>query len=67
MAVAFTTVFVLGALLIGYATANPAALAAAGLGLLMLVVALTMWLRARRAFAQLSKRREALEQQLGRS
>jgi hypothetical protein len=67
MAVAFTTAFVLGALLIGYATTNTAALAAAGLGLLMLAVALTMWLRARRAFAQLSKRREALEQQLARS
>jgi hypothetical protein len=67
MAVAFTTVFVLGALLVGSVTSNTAALAAAGLGLLMLLAALTMWLRARRAFADLSKRREALEQQLGRN
>ena len=67
MAVAFTTVFVAGALLVGYESASTTAWAAAGLGLLMLLVALTMWLRARRAFAQLSKRREALERQQGRS
>ena len=67
LAVAFSSVFVVGALLIGYATARSSALAAAGLGVLMLSVALSMLIRARRAFAQLSKRREALERQLGRS
>ena len=67
LAVAFSCVFVVGALLIGYSTANTAALAAAGLGVLMLSVALSILIRARRAFAQLSKRREALEKQLGRS
>ena len=67
LAVAFGSVFVVGALLIGYATARPSALAAAGLGALMLSVALSMLIRARRAFTQLSKRREVLERQLGRS
>jgi hypothetical protein len=67
LAVLFSSVFVVGAVVIGYATARPSALAAAGLGGLMLLVALSMWIRAKRAFAQLSKRREALEKQLGRS
>jgi hypothetical protein len=66
LAVAFSSVFVVGALLVGYATSSPSALAAAALGALMLSVALSMLIRARRAFAQLSKRREALERQLGR-
>ncbi len=67
LAVVFGSVFVVGALLIGYATARPSALSAAGLGALMLLVALSMLIRARRAFTQLSKRREVLERQLGRS
>ncbi len=67
LALAFSSVFVVGALLVGYQTANTSALAAAGLGVLMVLVALSMLIRARRAFAQLSKRREALEMQLGRS
>jgi hypothetical protein len=66
LAVAFSSVFVVGAAVIGYATARPAALAAAALGVLMLSVALSMLIRARRAFAQLSRLREALERQLGR-
>ena len=67
LAVAFSSLFVVGALLVDYATASPSTLAAAALGALMLSVALSMLIRARRAFAQLSKRREALERQLGRS
>jgi hypothetical protein len=67
MALAFSSVFVAGTLLVGYQTGNSAAVTAAGLGLLMVLVALSMLIRARRAFAQLSKRRDALESQLGRS
>ena len=66
MALVFCSVFVVGALLIGYETGNASALSAAGLGLVMLLVALTIFVRAKRSFAQLSKRREVLEQQLGR-
>ena len=66
MALVFCSVFVVGTLLIGYQTGNPSALSAAGLGLVMLLVALTIFIRAKRSFAQLSKRREVLEQQLGR-
>jgi len=66
MALVFCSVFIVGALLVGYATGNASASSAAGLGLVMLLVALTIFIRAKRSFAQLSKRREALEQQLGR-
>jgi hypothetical protein len=66
LAVAFSSTFVAGALLVGYQTASRAALTAAALGTVMVLVALVMQRRARRAFARLSKRRKALEQQLGR-
>jgi uncharacterized membrane protein YciS (DUF1049 family) len=67
MALVFCSVFMVGALLTGYETGNPSALSAAGLGMVMLLVALTIFIRARQSFAQLSKRRAVLEQQLARS
>jgi hypothetical protein len=67
MAVTFTSVFVAGALLIGYTTSNAAALGAAAFGVVMLAVAVGMLVKATRAFAELSKRRAVLERELGRS
>lgn len=66
MAVTFTSVFVAGALLSGYATSSAAAFASAAIGLVMLAVAVVMLVRATRAFAELSKRRDVLERELGR-
>ena len=57
----------IGAALGGYVTQQTAALAAAGLGLLMLVVAGSMLIRATQRCQQLIRRREELERQLGRS
>ena len=45
-------------------TSNASAFAAAAMGALMLAVAVTMWIRAKREFAQLSKRRDELERLL---
>ena len=67
MALVFSSVFVAGALLVGYETGRSAALTAAGMGMVMVLVALAMLILARRAFAHLAKRREALEEQIGRS
>ena len=64
LALSFSGVFTAGALLVGYSTGSRAALAAAALGAVMVLVALALLVRATRAFAQLSKRREALEKQL---
>ncbi len=64
LAVAFCAVFVAGAALVGAATSGPAAVAATGLGVVMLLVALGLWWRASSVFRQLSARREALERQL---
>ena len=64
MAVAFTAVFTVGAIAIGYATQQPAAKNAGGLGLVMLLVAVLMWLRAKRHFTALSNRRQELEREL---
>ena len=66
MAVTFTSVFVAGSLLSGYATSSAAAFASAAIGLVLLAVAVVMLVRATRAFAELSKRRDVLERELGR-
>jgi len=65
LAVAFTSVFVLGSVAVGGITGAPSAFAAAALGLLMAGVAAWLLIRARRQFAQLSRRRLELERQLG--
>ena len=66
MAVGFSIVFCVGALAVGYATASRSAFAAAAMGALMLVIATGVLVQARRRVAELSKRRDELEQQLGR-
>lgn len=66
LAVTFSAVFCIGALAVGYATSNRAPVAAAALGVVMLVIAAALMVRARRAVEQLSKRRDELERQLGR-
>ena len=63
-AVAFTTVFAVGALTIGVSTGMAGAFGAAAGGLVMLAIALGVWIRARRRFAALSSRRDELERQL---
>ena len=66
MAVGFSVVFCVGALAVGYATSSRSAFAAAAMGALMIVIATGMLVQARRRVEQLSKRRDELEQQLGR-
>jgi hypothetical protein len=66
LAVGANSVFVIGALLVGGATGQPSAFAAAGLGVLMLAAAVVMLLRANATFRRLSSRREELARQLGK-
>ena len=66
MAVGFSVVFCVGALAVGYAASSRSAFVAAAMGALMIVIATGMLVRARRSVEQLSKRRDELEQQLGR-
>jgi hypothetical protein len=66
LAVAFTSVFVIGAVLVGMTTAKASMFFAAALGMVMLAVALTLLVRAKRQFAHLSNRRDELERLLGR-
>jgi hypothetical protein len=64
LAVAFSTAFVIGAVAVGLTTSNASSYAAAAMGAVMLLVAVTMLARAKRQFAQLSKRRDELQQLL---
>jgi hypothetical protein len=64
MAVTFSTVFTIGALVLGISMSNPAARAAAVMGTAMLAVAVVMLARARRRFASLSERRAELQRLL---
>jgi membrane associated rhomboid family serine protease len=66
LAIVFTSVFVLGAAAIGVATSNSSAFVAAAMGAVMLGLAVTMLTHAKRRFAQLSSRRDELQQLLGR-
>jgi hypothetical protein len=66
MAVGFSVVFCVGALAVGYATSSRSAFVAAAMGSVMIAIATAMLVRARRRVEQLSKRRDELEQQLGR-
>jgi hypothetical protein len=65
LAVVFSTVFVIGALSVGLTTSNASPFAAAAMGTVMLSVALAMLARAKGQLAQLSKRRDELQQLLG--
>ncbi len=65
MAVTFTAVFALGALLLGVTVGGTAPFAAAGLGLVMVGVAVVLLRQAHVAFARLTERRQALERELG--
>ena len=67
LAVGFSVVFCIGALAVGYATSSRSAVTAGAMGVLMLVIATAMLIRARRSVEQLSKRRDELERQLGRT
>ena len=65
MAVAFTTLFTLGGSISAAVAGKPdTAYAIGGLGLTMLIVALTRLVRARRRVVTLSQRRAALEREL---
>ena len=64
LAVAFSTVFVIGAVAVGWTTSNASPYAAAAMGAVMLSVAVTMLARAKRQFARLSKRRDELQRLL---
>lgn len=67
LAILFSTVFVIGALNVGWTISTAAPFAAAAMGTVMLSVAVTMLVRAKRRFAQLSKRRDELQGVLGRA
>jgi hypothetical protein len=66
MAVAFSGVFCLGGVAVGYATSSRSAFAAAAMGVVMIAIGSGMLIRARRHVEQLSTRRDELERQLGR-
>jgi hypothetical protein len=65
MAVAFTSVFVLGALAMLIATGSAAAAGALGTGVAMVLVAAAVLRQAHRRFAALSARRVELEREIG--
>jgi len=64
MAVAFTALFVVGALAVGLGQSGTGPYLAAAVGAAMLATAVTLLLRARRTLAQLLERRQALEREL---
>jgi hypothetical protein len=63
MAVTFTSVFVIGALTLGYVMSSTAAYLAAVLGAVMLAAAAFILMRAHRALTRLDQRRQTLERQ----
>jgi hypothetical protein len=67
MAVSFTTMFIVGALTLGYMNGGTAPYAAAAMGLGLLAAAVALLVRAQRRVTALTTRREALERELGRS
>jgi hypothetical protein len=67
MAVTFTSVFVLGALVLGYTTGRSEPYKAAAVGILMLGAAVGVLLGAHRSFSRLAERRDALARELGRA
>jgi membrane associated rhomboid family serine protease len=67
MAVAFTSVFFIGAVSIALTTSSASAWAASVMGAFMLAAAVAMLMRARREVTRLMKRRDELQQQRERS
>jgi hypothetical protein len=67
MAVTFTSLFVIGALLVGYAGGGLAGYAAAAVGVVMVAAAVVLLQRAHRTSSRLIARRSALERELGTS
>lgn len=67
LAILFSTVFVIGALTVGWTTSTAAPFAAAAMGGVMLSVAVMMSILAKRRCARLSKRRDELQRVLGRA
>lgn len=65
MAVTFTAVFTVGALAVGYTTGGRAPYAAAALGVVMLVAAVVVLMRAHRTFDRLNARRQTLQREIG--
>jgi hypothetical protein len=65
MAVLFSIVFIAGALAVGTAVGGRAPFVAAVEGVLLLAVAVALLIRANRQFVRLTKRRQALQQELG--
>ncbi len=65
MAVAFTALYVIGALTAGYQSGERAAWAAAAVGVVMLAGAIALLAYAHREFARLMARRRVLERELG--
>lgn len=66
MAVAFTTLFVAGALAVGHTDGSAAPYVAATAGVAMLAAAIVLLVRAHRTVARLTERRRVLEQELGK-
>ena len=66
MAVTFTSLFVIGAVALGFARGGSAPYAAAALGLAMLAIAIVLLVRAHRVSRRLRERRASLERELGR-
>jgi len=64
LAVTFSSVFVVGALSLGFLTSSRPPFAAAAMGAVMLSIAIAMLIRARRQVAYLSQRRDELERRL---
>jgi hypothetical protein len=65
MAVTFTSTFAGGALAVGYSSGGPAPFAAAAMGVVLIAASVALLVRARRHVAHLTRRREALERELG--
>jgi hypothetical protein len=66
MAVTFTSVYLLGSLVLAYFQGSVGARASAGMGAVMVVAAIGVLIRAHRRFNSLLQRRDALARQLGR-
>ena len=64
LSVSACAAFAAGSLAVGLSTGRPAAWAATGLGVFMLIVAIVLLRRAQNAFARLQDRRKALEREL---
>lgn len=67
MSVTFSAMFLLGSLAVGYTTGGAAPFAAAAMGGVLVVVAIFMLVRARRAFARLAERRDTLQHEIERN